>query len=280
MRLFRTYHPELIKQQPPFVLDLSEESYHHLCRVLRLPEGEEIHVVDGSGGHYVGKLTNIKKKSAQVAISDYVQATNEPLVQIHLVQGISKGDRMELTIQKAVELGVNEITPVFTKRGEVRLNEERLEKKMRQWHAIMVNACLQCYRDTIPTLNPPVSLENYLKQVAANQDRPVLHARAYQAWQSYDQQAAQIPNPEDNVNYQQLYINLNPFAGVRLKQIAPQTYQRVTILVGSEGGLDDEEISKAQEAGFTDFNLGPRVLRTETTGLAAIAILQSHLGDL
>ncbi|RIY38503.1 16S rRNA (uracil(1498)-N(3))-methyltransferase [Psittacicella gerlachiana] len=251
MRLYRTYHSQVLEVDLPYTLELEEASFQHLCKVLRLGVGQEIHVVDGSGGHYVGQLVNVEKKRAQVELTAYVQADNESPLDLHLIQGISRGDRMDLTIQKAVELGVSEITPVFTERCGVSLSGERLEKKMAHWQAIIVSACLQSYRDTIPRLNPAIDLKDYFKLVASQEN-----------------------------SAKQLYVNLNPFAGQRLRTIPQDTYEKVHLLIGSEGGLSDAEIAQAAEVGFSDFNLGPRVLRTETTGLTALAILQALLGDL
>ncbi|RIY34053.1 16S rRNA (uracil(1498)-N(3))-methyltransferase [Psittacicella melopsittaci] len=247
MRLYRTYHPQVLEVSLPYTLTLSDDSFQHLCKVLRLTDGEQIHVVDGSGGHYVGTLVNVAKKSAQVELHEYVVANNESPLHLHLIQGISRGDRMDLTIQKAVELGVKEITPIFTERCGVSLSGERLAKKMAHWQAIIVAACLQSYRDSIPRLNPAISIKEYFAQV----------------------------KPQDKC----LYVNLNPFAGQRLRNIAPE-YEQINLLIGSEGGLSEQEIAQASEVGFTDFNLGPRVLRTETAGLTALAILQAQLGDL
>ncbi|RIY31430.1 16S rRNA (uracil(1498)-N(3))-methyltransferase [Psittacicella hinzii] len=249
MRLYRTYHPQVLEVTLPYTLELEEGSFNHLCKVLRLKDGETIHVVDGSGGHYVGMLVNVSKRSAQVDLQEYVQATNESPLHLHLVQGISRGDRMDLTIQKAVELGVKEITPVFTERCEVRLSGERLEKKMQRWREIIISACLQSYRDTIPQLNPAIDLADFYKQIATND------------------------------HSQELFVNLNPFAGQRLGEVSG-SYTRINLLIGSEGGLSDKEIADATKVGFSDYNLGPRVLRTETAGLAAISILQAVLGDL
>lgn len=265
MRLYRTYYPEVLNLSLPHTLELPAESFQHLCKVLRLTDGEEIHLVDNSGGHYIGMLTQVGKKTAFVALTDYVNATNESPLHLHLIQAISRGDRMDLTIQKAVELGVSEITPIFSERCGVSLSGERLEKKMQHWHGIIVAACLQSYRDTIPKLNPALTLEQYLAKVAAQEDQPKLVALGAKSL---------------STNYEQLYINLNPFAGTRLKEIPSNQYSRINLLIGPEGGLSEQEIAKATAVGFSDYNLGPRVLRTETTGLAALSILQAHLGDL
>lgn len=130
MRLYRTYHPQVLNIELPYKLELSDESFHHLIKVLRLGEGQEVHVVDNSGGHYIGTLFEVTKKTAFVHLTEYVKADNESPIQIHLIQGISRGDRMDLTIQKAVELGVTHITPAFTQRCGVNLKGERLAKKV------------------------------------------------------------------------------------------------------------------------------------------------------
>lgn len=272
MRLYRIYHPEVLDLTDfPASFTLNDEQFHHLVKVLRLGAGTQIQVVDGSGGHYDGLLEQVEKKRATARLTSYTLATNESPLKLHLVQGISRGDRMELTLQKCVELGCSEITPVFTQRGNVRFKAAELEKKYQRWHAIVVSACMQCYRDTIPKLNQPLEFSEYLASLeAANSANSADNSTANS---TSDSSAVGLDHAKP------LLVNLNPFAGQRLRDISGDV-RNVHLLIGPEGGLSDDEIAQAQAAGYQDFNLGPRVLRTETTGLTAIAILQALLGDL
>lgn len=250
MRLYRTYMPLEQKLCEGQEIELDDNCFQHLIKVLRLTVGTEIQLVDGIGGHYNATLSQVNKRNAFVTIKEYELATNESPLKLHLVQGISRGDKMELTIQKAVELGVTEITPIFTERCGVKLTGERLENKLEHWRKIIISACMQCFRDTFPILNPAMDFDSYCKWQANQEDFSQLHL-----------------------------VNLNPFAGQRLTDIDKQV-NNLVLLIGSEGGLSDEEISQAKELGYRDYQLGPRVLRTETAGLTTIAILQAHLGDM
>lgn len=250
MRLYRVYMPLDSNLPTGQELELDDVCFQHLIKVLRLTSGTPIQIVDGKGGHYNAILTQINKRNAFVNLKNYELATNESPLKLHLVQGISRGDKMELTIQKAVELGVTEITPIFTERCGVKLTGERLENKLEHWRKIIISACMQSFRDTFPVLNPAMDFKTYCK------------------WQV------------EQENFAELHlVNLNPFAGKRLTDISQQT-NNLVLLIGSEGGLSEAEIASAKEIGYSDYQLGPRVLRTETAGLTTIAILQSHLGDM
>jgi 16S rRNA (uracil1498-N3)-methyltransferase len=169
---------------------------------------------------------------------------NESPLNIHLAQGISRGDRMDFTLQKSVELGVNTITPIFTERCGVKLSGERLEKKHQQWQKIVISACEQSGRCAVPIVATPIYLADWLAQETAA-----------------------------------LKLNLHPKAEHSIMNL-PIENQRVRLLIGPEGGLSDDEIANANKAGFHDVLLGPRVLRTETAALTAITALQCRYGDL
>lgn len=233
---------------------LNEDALGHTVRVLRLKAGDGITLFNGlkTKGHYgefQAELVNVSKKSAEVLITDYQIKNVESPLNIHLAQGISRGDRMDFTLQKSVELGVNTITPIFTERCGVKLNKERLEKKHQQWQKIVVSACEQSGRCTVPVVNEPISLQDWLAE------------------------------PTDD-----LKINLHPKAQHSIMSLpVPITEQqsiKVRLLIGPEGGLSDNEIKEANEASCIDVLLGPRVLRTETAALTAITALQCRFGDL
>lgn len=224
---------------------LSDDAFGHLIRVLRLKEGDQVVVFNGEEAfQYQAKLINVSKKQAYAEILTKDVVDNESPLNIHLGQGISRGDRMDFTLQKSVELGVNTITPLFTERCGVKLNAERLEKKRQQWQKIVISACEQSGRARVPVVAQPMLLVDWLKQETSA-----------------------------------LKINLHPKAQHSIMSL-PMENTRVRLLVGPEGGLSDEEISQANENDFVDVLLGPRVLRTETAALTAITALQCRFGDL
>ncbi len=230
-------------------LKLSDDAFGHMIRVLRLNEGDTVALFNGNNAYqYTAKLVEVKKKYASVRIVSQDAITNESPLNIHLGQGISRGDRMDFTLQKSVELGVNKITPLFTERCGVKLSSERLAKKRDQWQKVVISACEQSGRCIVPEVAEPMTLQGWLNQ-ETNALKLNLHPKAKHSIMSL---------PVDNSNNK----------------------QRVRLLVGPEGGLSDEEISQAKQADFQDILLGPRVLRTETAALTAITALQCRFGDL
>lgn len=230
-------------------IDLDNDAFGHVVRVLRLTEGDTITLfnglsVDGKYGEYQAELTQVSKKSAQAIIKTFVEVNNESPVNIHLGQAISRGDRMDFTLQKSVELGVNTITPLFTERCGVKISGDRLDKKIEQWQKIVISACEQSGRCTVPIVH---------------------HVKRLTDWLDEETSA--------------LKLNLHPRAQHSIINL-PQENDRVRLLIGPEGGLSDEEISQASAAQFIDVLLGPRVLRTETAALTAITALQCRYGDI
>ncbi|WP_057830718.1 16S rRNA (uracil(1498)-N(3))-methyltransferase [Colwellia sp. TT2012] len=224
---------------------LSDDAFTHVVRVLRLKDGDTITLFNGEEPfQYTATLCNVSKKSAQVKVIAQQENNSESPLNIHLGQGISRGDRMDFTLQKSVELGVNTITPLFTNRCGVKLNAERLEKKRQQWQKIVISACEQSGRTHVPIVAEPIFLADWLTQQTSA-----------------------------------LKINLQPKAQHSIMSL-PMKNTRVRLLIGPEGGLSDEEIRQANDSGFIDVLLGPRVLRTETAALTAITALQCKFGDL
>ena len=242
MRIPRIYTPNALSSDT--LVDLDESSSRHLASVLRMPAGRQVILFNGQGGEYSGELVNVKKNRVSVSISTFIACDRESPLKIHLAIGVSRGDRMDWVIQKATELGVTAITPLFTERTEVKLNAERLKKKTRHWQHVAISACEQCQRTLVPIVNPAMPLEQWV--VADNHRlKLVLHHRTKR--------------------------NLGEFCN---------TNSLVSLLVGPEGGLSDSEIDLSLNSGFEPLTLGPRVLRTETAPLAAISILQSLWGDM
>jgi len=223
-------------------LALSQESAKHL-RALRLRPGDPVRLFDGLGGEYTGEVLVLGKRDARVQVNAFVARECESPLSITLVQGVSKGERMDFTIQKAVELGVSSILPVFTERSIVQLGGERLDRRTRHWQSIAISACEQCGRNRVPSILPPSALRRALNELR-DEVKLVL-----------DPQGETPPH-------------------------LPDTTSALTLLVGPEGGLSELELNQAQESGFLRWRLGPRILRTETAGMTALAVLQSRHGDL
>ncbi|XOV81416.1 MAG: 16S rRNA (uracil(1498)-N(3))-methyltransferase [Aestuariibacter sp.] len=242
MRIPRIYHPELLHVDQ--MVTLSKDASNHVINVLRLKNEHPVVLFNGDGNEYSAELQIIGKRQAEALVLSKLSISVESSLEIHLGQGISKGDRMDFVIQKAVELGVTEITPLITERCVVKLNQERWQKKSQQWQKIAISACEQCGRNFLPTIHSPMPLQEWMQQ-----------------------------------STRQLRLTLNPKADKRLLQLnLPR--DGVRLLIGPEGGLSDSEVYQSEQNGFHDVSLGPRVLRTETAALATLAILQAQFGDL
>ncbi|HXQ98903.1 MAG TPA: 16S rRNA (uracil(1498)-N(3))-methyltransferase, partial [Pseudomonas sp.] len=144
--------------------ELPEAQAHYIGRVLRMAEGDAVQLFDGSGTEFRATLTEVGKKRVRVQVSESFAGLAESALQIHLGQGLSRGERMDWAIQKATELGVTQITPIISERCEVRLKDERAEKRQAHWQQIAVSACEQCGRSVVPVINPPLTLGEWLKQ--------------------------------------------------------------------------------------------------------------------
>ncbi|WP_386698147.1 16S rRNA (uracil(1498)-N(3))-methyltransferase [Lonepinella sp. MS14436] len=243
MRIPRIYHPESLENQSQ--CQLSEDAANHVGRVLRMQVGEKLELFDGSNYIYPAQITESSKKTVSVEILDRQLDNRESPLKIHLGQVISRGERMEFTIQKSVELGVNVITPLWSERCGVKLDAERMEKKIQQWQKIAIAACEQCGRNVVPEIRPMMKLQDW----CAEQDGT-------------------------------LKLNLHPRANYSIKTLPQIPAAGVRLLIGSEGGLSPQEIQQTKQQGFTDILLGKRVLRTETAALTAITALQVCFGDL
>ena len=226
---------------------LDGSAARHLSSALRMKVGQEITLFNGQGGEYAAELTEVAKNQVAAKVVEYRDIDRESALKLHLVIGVSRGERMDLIVQKATELGVAEITPLFTERTEVKLGGERLAKKVRHWQQVAISACEQCQRNLVPAINDPITLDQWLQQSDKTDDgtlKLVLHHRTEKRLSEH------------------------------------QAVKDICLLVGPEGGLGEREIEAAIESGFQPLALGPRVLRTETAPLAAISIMQSLWGDM
>ena len=224
-------------------IELPEPVARHAVRVLRLPPGAPLVLFDGRGGEYPAHIERIERDRVMVVLGAWREIERETPLAITLVQALQAGDKMDFTIQKAVELGVRHIVPVDSRRSVMRLAGERAAKRVAHWQGVVAAACEQCGRNQVPLVAPLEKLENWLAKPAPGALRLML-----------------MPNAEQT-----------------LASITPAT--EVQLLIGAEGGLDPQEVLAAQQAGFQGVRLGPRVLRTETAGLAALAAMQTLWGD-
>jgi 16S rRNA (uracil1498-N3)-methyltransferase len=241
MRIPRFYDPQTLSISSEIVL--GEDATQHI-RVLRLKVGTLITLFNGQGGEFVATLIDVQKRSCSASINAFHETDNESPLHLHLGQVISRGDRMEFVIQKAVELGVNEITPLLSERCGVKLNAERMDKKQQQWQKIAIAACEQSGRNIVPIIHSTTQLTSWCESTDSA-TKLALHPRAK--------------------------YSINTL---------PSDIQRIRLLIGCEGGLTDHEIDLTESLNFTETLLGPRVLRTETAALTAIAALQCRFGDL
>ncbi|WES67493.1 16S rRNA (uracil(1498)-N(3))-methyltransferase [Superficieibacter sp. HKU1] len=242
MRKPRIYHPAPLSVGQDIAL--SDDAANHVGRVLRMTAGQPVQLFDGSNRVFDAEITRADKKNVIVNVQRCEADNRESPLHIHLGQVMSRGEKMEFTIQKSIELGVSLITPLFSERCGVKLDAERLNKKIQQWQKIAIAACEQCGRNQIPEIRPAMDLE---------------------AW---------CAEPDEG-----LKLNLHPRASASINTL-PLPVERVRLLIGPEGGLSADEIAMTAQYQFTDILLGPRVLRTETTALTAITALQVRFGDL
>ena len=227
-------------------LDLGEESARYLGRVLRLRVGDSVHVFNGDDGEWSATISRFGKNRVTLSVHDAVPNTAEPDLKVHLVQGISRGDRMDFVVQKATELGVDRVTPVLTDYGVVKLDGKRAGKRRLHWQRVAESACEQSGRVDPPRVDAPLPLNDWLGTARAGDSTDLV---------------------------------LAPGTGQALTKVAKPA-AGLCLLIGPEGGFSEREYDDAAISGFEAVTLGPRVLRTETAAVAAIAILQALWGDL
>ena len=246
MRISRLYHPEQLTCGEETIL--SAEASSHLVKVLRTKPGAPVILFNGDGCDYQATTLDSNPRKTRLLIEAKLEKSNESNLDITLIQGISRHDRMDATIQKSIELGVNRIIPVLCQRSNAKLDSSKREKKLSHWKKIAISACEQSGRSSIPEICEMLPLsELYTHKV------DLLH-----------------PDAEK--------LLLDPLSSTRLKNIDIKG-SAVEILIGPEGGLNAEEVSRLTDSGFSSIGLGPRILRTETAGPAVISALQTLWGD-
>ncbi|MFP5380886.1 MAG: 16S rRNA (uracil(1498)-N(3))-methyltransferase [Gammaproteobacteria bacterium] len=215
----------------------------HAARALRLGVGDAITLFDGRGGEYTARIERIQRDEVAVSVGAFAEVERESRLQVVLAQGISSGERMDYTLQKAVELGVTAIQPIAAKRSVVKLAGERVERRVAHWQGVVASACEQCGRNRVPPVAAPLPLANWLGTPRTGR-----------------------------------LLFLSPLAETRLADLpAPTTAD--CLVAGPEGGFEADELAALAAAGAVGVRLGPRVLRTETAALAALAAMQTLWGD-
>lgn len=244
MPVSRLYHPDSLRCGE--TIQLKADASGHLIRVLRTKPGSPVILFNGDGYEYLCTTLNNNANKTLVSVDSKTDSSKESNLNITLIQGLSRQHRMEFTIQKSVELGVNRIIPVICKRSNTKLTAEKRTKKLAHWQNIVISACEQSGRNIIPVVTEIVSLDT-------------------------------INSMLDN---HALKLVLNPEATVSLKRINTRNKTTdIEILIGPEGGLTEEETTASENNQFTSINFGPRILRTETAGPAVISALQMLWGD-
>lgn len=243
MRLTRIYQQQLLNTGK--MIHLSKEASHHLMRVLRLAVGAEFILFNGKGGEFKATIIAVQKKIVSAQVGELSAIDRESPLQIVLGQSVIRSEKMDYTLQKAVELGVTHIVPLLTdySHSSLKLSSERLEKRFQHWQAVIIAACEQSGRTQIPSIEKPLSFEKTIGKIKA------------------DIRILLTPGPKKNCV---------PLAKAR----------RILVCVGPEGGWSEKEIKLAKESAYRLLPLGPRILRTETAGLVAITLFQALLGDI
>ncbi|MBR9871847.1 MAG: 16S rRNA (uracil(1498)-N(3))-methyltransferase [Gammaproteobacteria bacterium] len=224
--------------------ELDENAANHVGRVLRMQPGQELRLFNNDGCDYRTTITQASKKNVTVEVLSREDNATESPLNITLGQTLSKGDRMDYAVQKAVEMGVTTIVPLSTQRSDVKLKGDREEKRLRHWQQVAISAAEQCGRAKVPEILPVMSVEEWLEYSQSCDLRLVLHHRTEQSLNTLD------------------------------------TPANVALMIGPEGGLTADEIAQAEHSGFLPVALGPRVLRTETAPVAAMALCQWLWGDI
>lgn len=241
MRVSRFYCASLVPANTP--MQLPDEVFRHAVQVLRMKPGALLNLFDGQGLEYQAQLEQVGKRQATVSLKQQIDTDNESPLDILLMQGISRGERMDYAIQKAVELGVKRIMPVVTERCNVQLSGDRAEKRINHWQGVIISACEQSGRSYLPELLPITSIDAALENV--------------------NDACKLVLDPEA----------IKSFSSVKKAD-------QIALLIGPEGGLSETEVQRANDVGFTGITLGPRILRTETASAAALAMVQAGWGDI
>ncbi|HZP66221.1 MAG TPA: 16S rRNA (uracil(1498)-N(3))-methyltransferase [Rudaea sp.] len=244
MRIPRIYTDQPLRAGSDVLLP--EQAGEHVARVLRLERGHPLILFNGDGREYDARLASLAKRAVTAEVTAWREVDREAPLELTLAQSIARGEKMDWILQKATELGVARIVPLVTERTEVKLDEERAERRLAHWTSVVAGACEQSGRNRLPVIEPPQRLDRWL--------------------------GALSPGPA-------LRLALLPEATATLQQLG-KVENGALLAVGPEGGFSPNDVTMFEQSGFRGLRLGPRILRTETAGIAALAALQALAGDL
>jgi len=240
----RFYHSKNLELKD--IVELEAQTHIHATKVLRLKVGDQFALFNGDGFDYVAKVIEISKHKTTVEIINQYEVNHESPLKITLAQGLAAGDKMDWIIQKAVELGVHTIQPLLTERSIIKLDRERADKKLEHWKTVVISACEQTGRSTIPDVLSPIQLNYWLS--------------------------------EETLKTDNLKLILTPSKAQNINQLDKPS-NSIVFMVGSEGGFSEKEMTLALNQSFIPVNFGQRILRTETASIVALSILQNLWGD-
>jgi len=241
LRIHRVHTHQAL--EPGIEVVLREGAAHYLGRVLRVIPGQAIVLFNGDGSDYASEVVRAGRRDLVLAVNSRLPGLAEPALGITVVQGMSRGERMDQTLQKCTELGAAAFQPLFSERSEVRLQGEKLERRLEHWQGVVISACEQCGRSRVPPVRPPLTLSGWLEQASPG-----------------------------------VRLVLDPEASQPLAGLEPP--RSIELAVGPEGGFSEAEVERMRAGGVVGVRLGPRILRTETAAPAAVAVLQCLAGDL
>ena len=241
--MHRFYHSNPLDLNQIIILD--EFSSHHALRVMRVKVDDFLILFNGDGFEYRGRVSDINKKTINIEILSKEKNNNESPININLFQSISSNEKMDMVIQKATELGVSSIQPIFTSRSTVKLSLDRIKKRLIHWRQVSISACGQSGRSKIPTIKSPIGFDRFVEGITTNSLNLLLHP-------DNSKESSNLPNK---------------YSG------------DINIFIGPEGGFSQDEALLLKKQNCINIQLGPRILRTETAPLAIIAILQYKYGD-
>ena len=242
----RFYHPDTLEINQNIYLD--DLAAHHALQVMRVKVKDQFIVFNGDGFNYKVEVISVQKKKLKINIISKDENYSESQTKITLIQSLSTNEKMDWIIQKATELGVNKIVPIYSTRSIIKLDSTRADKKLIHWQQVLISACEQSGRSRIPQIYKPT---NFIQA---------------------------LENPE--LNEKTLKLILAPNGQASLESLGPLNNKEIILLIGPEGGFSEEELKLANDYKFTSLKLGPRTLRTETAPLSILSIIQFKYGDL
>ncbi|MDB4837129.1 16S rRNA (uracil(1498)-N(3))-methyltransferase [Marinomonas sp.] len=226
-------------------ISMPDSTFQHVCKVLRLKAGHPMKIFNGEGGQFDATLIEVEKRSARLKVTNFEPLNNESPIEVTIGQSLSRGERMDYAIQKAVEAGVFAIQPLFSERCEVKLTKDRTEKRQKHWQQIAISAAEQSGRGVVPIVHPPIALDTWVEQCN-----------------------------------QTLKLTLHHHSAQPIHQLTQPSEHRTCLLIGPEGGLTENEVELSRQHNFQAITLGPRVLRTETAPVVALSVINSLWGDI